>query len=273
MKIVLLISALAITTSVILKTNYHDLPAKDAEKLEELLNTDDLTNLNDVSLDIMKEFASKAILNEENIFYDDNNNIKSKYFHNIYNRLPTFVSKKERHTGYHYSGEKEGQQTKRNSLLAYSIYRIDRSPDNINQLFKYCEPRLQKLLPKSKYHSLGVSKSINSLINTYNFITKTSKYKENLEAVYSTVDTLTGGTFSFELGEERYVKFEDGALSQTLWSSYEIYDKYLKMSKYSNKNEDTYETSWAFSFWVRRHKEGNMTAVYDIINRIKVVYE
>lgn len=268
--------SLAFTVSVVVKTNYYDLPRKEAKDLQELLGTDNLTSLDNGSLNILRDYIIKNLLNEENNFgkaHFEENHVIQKYFYHVFSNLPDFVAKKERHTGY-YANKNESAKTEK--LLAYSIYRLDRNPENLNSLFDYCRPLLPKLLPKKKYLSLGISESVNSLIRTYTFITKASNYQNYLDTIYNTVDTLTGSYWpGEEKGEvgERFRLFENSPYGHSLNDDYDVYDKYLNISKYISVNKTEYKPLWAFSFWVRRHKEGNMITVYEILNEVKKEYE
>ena len=259
--------SLAFSSMIVVKTNYYDLAKYNAAQLSAILLTDDLSSLDEASLGKLTTYFKENILNTDANYgdtYFDENGIKQKYFYHIYNNLPAFVRSEERHTGYYNNANKS---TLNDKLLAYSIYRLDRNPENIKLLFNHFKPLLPKLLSKEDYVTIGADKAINSLINTYGFITGLDNYRNNIDSVCYFVDTLTG----MQMGLE-FTLFENTAYGHSIYTDYNIYDEYLKISEYDAANRDDDETMWAFSFWVRRHKENNMAAVFKIVKEINNLY-
>jgi hypothetical protein len=110
-------------------TSYFDLPAESEDDLKQILKTDDLTSLNEQSIDVMGNYLKRTVLAGHSQFGPF---IGSNYFWYVYNALPDFVAEEERHKGY-YQGEND--QPMQEKLLAYSIFRIERSPENIQNRF------------------------------------------------------------------------------------------------------------------------------------------
>ncbi|MBN2891706.1 MAG: hypothetical protein JXL97_07555 [Bacteroidales bacterium] len=253
--------ALTLGCSIIreIKTNYFDLPETEVSLFNSILNIEngELTNK---SLDVLEKYIYKYIFAEENPV---NNGIKSNYFWYVYNALPDFIDAKERHNGY-YSGQNE--QSFEEKLIAYSIYRVDRSPENLEKIFNYIKPNIEVIIPPDVYENLGIRDNVNSLIFLYEQVIEIDDYKNKLSDAYNHVDTATGNWFYYE-NEKHFENFSE-PYGRDCNSISEIISSYLGYShqdySYSDPN---------LSFWMRRNHEGNMETVYEILKEIKAIFK
>lgn len=242
-----------------IKTNYYDLPVENAEQLKEHFDTDDLSFLDIKNLSVVKNYIENNVLGFNNPLY---NSISTNYFWFIYNALPSFVSEKERHSGYY---ENENKQDLNEKLIAYSIYRIDRSPENIQKIFDLAKPKLKDIVSQSIYEKLNISVEVNSLLASYERIIRIENYKKHLTEAYSQVDTTTGKYVDYGEGI-KFRKYVNDAYGFTASDVNEIVEKHLG-------NHDIHNSYGSkVSFWMRRNHEGNMETVYEILKEIKSIY-
>lgn len=247
--------------NVSIKTNYHDLPDNQAEKLAKILNAESLEMLNAQNLEVQKEYLLKYLFGTQNPL---NNLFTTNYFWFIYNALPNFVSENERHSGYYTN---ENQQPSDEKLLAYSIYRIDRSPENLQKIFDFAKPNLKKIVTEQMYFDNGMDIKINSLMTTYEQIAEIEDYKKLLTDAYNHTDTATGYFYEGENGKQVFELFND-AYGKAHYSVSEIICQHLGLDRYS-----ILYGSYEASFWMRRNHEGNMQKVYEILSEIQKTYQ
>lgn len=253
-------SNVAENISAYIRTNYFDLPFGRLRSLQSQLKTDNVEMLPEESVKIMGQYLSKNILNTTN---PNRINLRGNYFWNIYNALPSFVSAKERHTGYN---EGARDYTNEQQLMAYAIYRINRSPENIRRIFEFFKPQLTSLVPPNVYKELGVESYVQQAINSYNRISETSNYRMHLQNSYNQIDTTTG-TLSGEGQYRKFRKFENSAYGFSLENVNRIISKHFGFDRF---NDFSY-SPWP-SFWMRRNHEGNMDEVYNILKEINILY-
>lgn len=242
------------------KTNYFDLPEDEEDKLKQILDDNELEVIGRSSIDVMKDYLRKTVLGGKSPFGP---RLESAYFWYVYNALPDFVREKERHQGYH-AGQNE--QPLKEKLLAYSIYRLDRSPENVRKLFDFAKPVLKEVFPPSNYERFGVESKVKGLIKAYNKLSEIDGYSEKLSDAYAEVDTMTG-TFINIGGQEVFRKFANSAYGFT------VYDLNEYIMKKLNPDMDRFHSvPVGLSFWMRRNHEGNMDEVYAILKEIDEIY-
>ena len=255
-------------------TNYFDLPDEHKEMLKMLLQIDDTNIFGKKGIEIMKHFIDESVLANRDDYEPGNNphrgDIESKYFWYVYNALPDFVNKQQRHRGY-YEGSSKLPLTAK--LLAYSIFRVDRSPENLKALFRYIKPRLKDWLKESTFNYYGLDGTINGLLSAYEIVNKTPNYKQQLNDCYAVLDTLQG-RLEFDGKTEKYIP-GTGAYG---FDHYEL-DCYvsrhvtLDMTKsYDDYNYEN-EVTQHISFWMRRCHEGNMEVVKNILQEVQLMYQ
>jgi hypothetical protein len=245
-----------------IKTNYSDLPENKVEELNTLLKTDSSNIISLEGAEVMIEFMKNTVLSNENPI-STGENITGNYFWYIYNSLPEFVNKDERHSGY-YRGESD--QSSEDKLLAYSIYRLDRNPENLKKIFEIIKPRIKDIVSVEKYESLNIDREVASMLGTYKQISEIPDYKVLLAEAYSEIDTTTG-SIEYEGDMETFRSFENSAYGFSNDLVSEIISKHLSLDCYSNLYSSPY-----LSFWMRRNKEGNMETVYSILSEIDELY-
>ena len=243
-----------------IKTNYFDLPSTYQTELQNKLQTDSLALLSSQSTTILGKKLSQKVLETTDPY---NINIRSNYFWNIYNALPSFVSEKERHTGYNQGAR---DYTNNQQLMAYAIYRVDRSPENLRRIFELFKPTLTQLVSPSIYNNLGVRLYVIQAINSHKEISQISNFKALLQDAYTQVDTTTG-SFSWEGNQQMFRKFENSAYGFSVNEVNQVIAQHLKLDRYN----DMMYSPW-LSFWMRRSHEGNMDEVLKILNEIDGIY-
>jgi uncharacterized membrane protein len=242
------------------KSNYTELPKEQVKEMQKVLKARNIETLGDDNLHKMKDYLTSKLLENPTPWGID---IRSNYFWNIYNALPSFVSAKERHTGYnqgarHYTNEEQ--------LMAYSIWRIDRSSDNVKRLFRLAKPLLKSVVPDHAYTSWGIEMYVNEAIQSHNEIVNIPNYSVLLQNAFAQADTTTG-RFVWE-GNNRYFRsFENSVYGFTVDDLNQIIASHLRIDKHNNLTS----SPW-LSFWMRRNHEGNMETVYQILNEINELY-
>lgn len=241
-----------------IKTNYFDLPPDNSVIFKETLKTDTNNKLTKESVEEIKKYISENLNSNNNPI---SRGIVSNYFWYVYNALPDFVNKNERHTGYYAT---ENEQSFDEKLIAYSIYRIDRNSENIKFIFNIVKPKLKKILSTEEYVNLQVDQEVNSLIESYERIVKINNYKKLLNESYILVDTATGITYT-NGDEDTFVQF-NGAYGRSAYDIEQIISTHLGIGEnlFGSNN---------LSFWMRRNHENNMETVYSILKQIKNIYK
>ena len=249
------------TSYIVFKTNFFDLPTEQVETLKKLLKTDKNNELTENSVKILQAYLEKTLLSSNN---PNSQTISSNYFWFIYNALPDFVDENERHNGY-YKGE--SKQSFEDKLLSYTIYRIDRSPENLNKMFEYIKPTLKTVVTPNTYSHFQIGAEVNGLIKSYDEIIKIENYKELLTNAYTEIDTITG-TIESDGETEIFRPFKNSPYGRSAHLLSKIISKHLDIQRYA-----PLEDSMHLSFWMRRNKEGNMESVYSILKEINELYQ
>lgn len=251
-----------------LKTNYHDLPESEGQKLKTMLGTAHLTTLDSEAFQELWAYLNKTVIQNNSecpLGGPYGTDPATAYFWFIYNSLPGFVDEQERHRGY-YRGQ--SKQSPLNKLMAYAIYRIDRSPKNLESIFAYVKPSLKRMVSTEVYESKFKSK-VTGLIQSYDQLTKTNNYKAIFTQTYQLLDTINGRIhLNYETGKEEY-SAELGAYG---FSKYDIENYLMRRLQIGEENQHHWDVTH-LTFWMRRWGEGNMHAVYDILVQIKKIYE
>ncbi|MGM0375454.1 MAG: hypothetical protein ACQEQ0_01615 [Bacteroidota bacterium] len=243
-------------------TNYFDLPPDAAKQLKELLGTDDLKVLDQSDLEVMEEYLTSNLLSRSRF----GPRISSNYFWYVYNALPDFVSGDERHSGY-YAHADEKDLNARERLLAYAIYRIDRSPENIQRLFDSFKPLIPKLVSPATYDRMNVREKVNGLIQSYEMVTSFENYEEKLSKAYAVADTMTG-QFVDHGSHREFRKFENSAYG---FSAHDL-NMHVMEHLLPEDHGRIHNMPADPSFWMRRNHEGNMEVVYSILQEIREMY-
>lgn len=223
------------------KTNYFDITPEASKTVQSLFQSKDLKTLNESNLYPLQEFLLSQVFTTTQPGISI---LKNNYFFKVYNALPSFVDLKERHQGY-YAGESNASEDKQ--LLAYSLYRMDRSAENIQQIFEVVKPVLQTIVSPKQYDYLGLTMTVATYLGTYDRIVEVEDYKTKLAKAYTQIENSERILDAYELSE---------IISNNLG-----WDRYA--SFYSNPE---------LSFWMRRNHEGNMDTVHQILNEIEGLY-
>ena len=236
-----------------IKTAYKDLPESEKTTLQSLLMTSSLDALDKKSITVMAKFLEAKLVRSDSPFGRD---ITSNYFLYIYNALPDFVNPNERHQGYYME---EAKGSARDRLMAYAVYRIDRSPENIEKLFEHARPFIKQYLTPAHYENYGINRKVSALLEVYNELENVKNFREKLLAAAKKCDSITGMGPKVK-GLEKYEETKGSAYGFSSWELSELICSELGIDRHS-----PYYGSPEWSFWMRRAREGNMDTVHAIL--------
>lgn len=233
-------------------TNYYDLPEEQADQLREQLGTQSLSQLDDGPLNVMKNYLARTVIGGQSPY---GNRLYSNYFHFIYNSLPNFVSKMERHNGYN---KGQGEENPRDQLMAYSIYRLDRSAENLKRLYDWGRPMLKTLVPEAVYHK-RFARAVNGRVEGYETLQQFKDFDIKLQEAYD--------EYFNEKGELKDPELACGAYG------FDMYTLQQKIAGHLNVDVHYGSIPPHISFWMRRVHEGNAETVYEILKDIQAAYQ
>lgn len=238
-----------------IKTNYFDISGSFEKQALELL---EVSSLDSLSMNTGKTFELERYLNEaltneyefdQEAFGDNAGTLITQYFDGIYTSLPDFIASPERHDGY-YSERNESKYPKE-KLLAYLVYRIDRSPENIRKIWNHQKHWFYGHL----LFQNDTKKVIQELSQSYLHLMTIKDYDSRLDSAYHSVDSLNQ--------KKQYPEYDSGAYGI---SSNDVFE-FLKPLAQSDTAEYN-RIEWVYSFWMRRQHEGNLKEVASILEEI-----
>ncbi|MFK8104115.1 MAG: hypothetical protein AB8G15_16400 [Saprospiraceae bacterium] len=237
------------------KTNYFDLPAEYQAKAGEILGSAKLGKLpfNGAGITRLKDFLFQEFIEspayEEQGYDDHGSRPTQQYFNDIYLPLPDFIGSAERHTGY-YANSKTSLGFERR-LLSYLVYRIDRTPENIDLIWKMYKKEIFRLIDYEMYEDFEINQTVNDLLQSYKHFKTVDQIEVQLDAIYQFVHSSNQNDPS--------AAFDEHIL--TAWSAIATGD----VGNYKRKD-------WAYSFWMRRNHEKNLEAVATILKEFQAYY-
>lgn len=244
-----------------LSTNYFDLPYSKKGNIARLFDGGRIDKITEKNSALIKEFIQNKILGLKNPL---NRNIHTSYFWNVYLALPEFVHKDERHSGYYLS---EKSFSSRDRLLAYTIYRIDRSPENLKKNYQCLREYIFENISYEYFKRSKAESFVMQALRVHDFLTENiPNYKDRLLSFYSRYYN-EDGRMKIKENQEIAEKIN----SAYGFSAYDLSEKIseeLNISRYS-----TVYSSLYLSFWMRRIHEGNENAVYYILKDVQKHYE
>ncbi len=177
-----------------------------------------------------------------------------RYFYNYMSYLPDFVK---------LNGKSEAMSWKMGDKLvpgmAYFLYRLNRSPENINYLYNTFKPLIIEALGSPEL--FDVRQDAGYLVKAYEGITAIPNHEQLIKKI------------SEEVAQwDRKHTGKDGYISgyYILDEQKDIYEPIL--------NEDLIPDAgamakivWCHSFWVRRFNEGNQSVVYNILEEVSKI--
>lgn len=242
----------------VVKTNYYDLPAAEEGAMKALLKTDDLSVLRVSNIKALRDTFNCRAFKGNPL----NKKMHTSYFWYIYNPLPDFVDSKERHHGYYMHQQKKYSAQDRR--VAYAIYRIDRSPSNLKRGYAFVKPIIRQVLPSAQFNYNNAGEILRGLLDSYDAITSVDGYTKKFDDFWDRYYTSSGAmrTDNPKVKEEYDTAygFSSSLLAEHLSAEFG-FDRYNSM----------YGSLW-LSFWMRRHHEGNMDVVHDILLDIAKMY-
>ena len=240
------------------RTDYRDLPASRAEDLKQILKTPTLDVLPARSLNVLLQYARSKLLR----LSAPGQRISGNYFRCIYNALPDFVNVRERHRGYYRDGS---QLPGRDKLIAYAIYRLDRSPANLKRVYAYVKPLLRKAVPPAVFRKRRLRRKIDHYLRVYRHLDQTSGAWQTLDTFYAKTYTPRGEIRPDQPHVKKY--YHDGAYGFSAYRLGEMLSREVGLSRHS-----PLYGSAALSFWMRRRHEGNAAAVVEILRSLLDLY-
>lgn len=237
--------AKSISERTFIKTHYFDLPSDLREDANNYLKTGDFSLLeaNGEGIGYLLEKM------ESNFVYDnkyqklgfdmhEDSHLSQRYFATVYNNLPAFVSPKERHQGYYAN---EQQSDFYGQLLSYFVYRIDRSPDNIQRIWDALGSTLMNRIDRALYTELHIKKWLDLHLATYEHLRSQPNYKTQLTNAYNQLQ-------------------REHSNDHSIYDQAEFLSPLMENDPYESDSSLT-----AYSFWMRRHHEGNADVVAQIL--------
>ncbi len=238
-----------------IKTNYFDLPAEYQAKAGEILGSTKLAKLpfNGAGITRLKDFLyQEFIMNpsyEEQGYDDHGSRPTQQYFNDIYLPLPDFIGSVERHTGYYANSQTTTSLERR--LLSYLVYRIDRSPENIELIWKMYKSEIFHLIDYEAYEDFEINQTVDDLLQSYAYLRTVDHFEARLDSIYQLTDQ-----FKQEHPMAGYNENTLPAWRATL-----------------EKDTGTYQRKdWAYSFWMRRNHEKNLEQVAAILKEFRANY-
>lgn len=198
---------------------------------------------------------------EEFDFYPKESYPRLSYWENLVDELPDEFKGVAGH-GY-------ASRTPAHGRLMALLHRIDRSPDQLRDLFEQHKSSFYRIITPTAYHRLGFARYTKDLLRAYDHLASHPDYPRVLERV------------AIEL--ERQDRLTDQEIWKRTFSRTEYSidtfarEGLLVPALYQRGRERGAlfagtDTVWFSSFWVRRHLEGNTPVVRSILQEIDAHY-
>lgn len=142
--------------------------------------------------------------------------------------------------------------------LTFLMKSIDRSPENIEKLFQKYEPAIHTVIDDFFYR-WNMGGIINNLLHTYQEI-QDKKYISKFNKIKEAEKNRNITPYSFMM-EEIYGPPEERGFRKAPKNGKEPMEKHFSYRM------------WTYTFWYRRHEEGNMEVVFKILKKLKAHYE
>ena len=207
-------------------------------------------NMKDLVNEVVRKLTSAF---DFNIFDSDLSRIKINYLSKFYLVLPNFIPAADRNASY-WNGYIENPSSE-SQLLAFLVYRLDRSSSNIKRLYDKYKDYAYNIVDYDMYYSTNIHSTVNDLLITYNYIISFDDYKTKLKDIYN--EAKSKNAQAIEEGDE---------YGYSLDSQWDLYQPIF------NNDAEYYDQMWMLSFWVRRFAEDNMETVHSILEDIQNYY-
>ena len=197
-------------------------------------------------------------------FYAGRPQPRLAYWENIVVQLPDFVryGKFPAYGGY---AEPEDASSR---MLAYLVYRIDRNPEQLEALFERYETVVFGLIPAETYEASGLGSSTRGLLEAHDFIVQ----HDNYPAVMNEVDEGVRGADETDMFAGGRTADSYGIYAGAGLIPPSIEARFIRNGGGYSHNDEYTDVVWFSSFWLRRHREGNTEAVYEILQTIDAHY-
>jgi hypothetical protein len=151
-----------------------------------------------------------------------------------------------------------------NAGLAYLIYQLSRESENIGFVWMACKSALFTMLQKDAYVATGYQDLVNGLLETHTFLDANQNIETRLDSM------------SVALNDVQHDNYDATGSEIPLYGPYvttEIREHFGWGSDHEGKKTlNSTSSIWFPSFWVRRHREGNVETVLAILEEIQAHY-
>lgn len=176
-----------------------------------------------------------------------------RYFHKYILALPEFVKMPVRSVASTWPNVANV-----NSNLAFIIYRMDRSPENVKMMYDKYKGEIVYLMQAGVISDLHPQ--IMELIASYDHIVKLPNYQTKIASIQKKITSFDNEHIDDKGVSTSYVAQLDQA---------DIYEPIID-TEHIDPRQDGLGV-WYYSFWVRRFAEGNAQVVYDILKELSEV--
>jgi hypothetical protein len=211
--------------------------------------------------------ASGTVLNglvddlAENIFTidgyegegDEYNGPRLRYFYNYVCTLPSFVKLTVKSIAATLDFPAESD-----SLRSYLLYRMDRSPGNIQKVYEACKPELMEIFSSGRLQD--IRPDVKALITAYDRIVAIPNHRALMSDI------------SKKIARWDSEQVDGNGINHAMFTLIEqasIYEPIIDKEKYDPASDG--KGIWYSSFWTRRFAEGNEKVVYDILKELSQI--
>lgn len=194
-------------------------------------------------------------------FYPEESYPRLSYWENLVEELPDELQGVAGH-GY-------ASRTPAHGRLMALMHGIDRSPDQLHELFEQHKSTFYRIVTPAVYHRLGFDRYTKGLLRAYDYLASHPDYPRVLERV------------AIELEHQDRLpdkKIWARSVSRTVYSIDTFAREGLLLPTLYEGGQERgvlfagTDTVWFSSFWVRRHLEGNTPIVRAILQEIDAHY-
>jgi hypothetical protein len=181
---------------------------------------------------------------------DEYESPRYRYYDKYMVALPSFVNLPAKTIGFTWKHESLADHS-----AAYLLFRLDRSPENITNLWATYKETALSVLESGMVKD--VRPYVQNLISVYDHIVAMPNHRAMMQKISKEI-----AAFDKEhTGSDGYLTTTYTQVEQA-----SIYEPLIEQQKYDGKNDG--HAIWYHSFWVRRFSEGNEKAVYDILKEV-----
>lgn len=181
-----------------------------------------------------------------------------RYWLYVTSQMPKFVKSKTYNKAY--AAPNMGEKHR---MLAYLVYHVNRSPQNLKKTFQQYKSVIYALVSKEKYESQKLGLYVKTLIKSYRHLTSLPDYKSKLKQVTDQIKAADKDKWAGSQGHYKILKpYLNQGIVKTFQRAIPLPEAMQNM-----------EAVWMHSFWVRRYQEKNAKVVFQILKEIDKHYQ